>query len=122
MNFSAATQKAIEDSAAVVRVGYPWWMRPFLMKGVVAITLARWIFLSAEMEKRSEDYIDRLLRHELAHVRQVNQIGFMMFLIRYGLEFVMHLWHERNVDRAYRRISFEVEAWGAEEGEAQSGL
>lgn len=122
MKFGAGTQAAIDEAKAVVRLGYPWWMRPFLLQGVVAITLGRWIFLGKDIQQRSEDYVERLLRHELTHVRQVNQIGFMMFLIRYGLEFIAHFWHERNVDRAYRMISFEVEAWAAEEADPQSGL
>jgi len=122
MKFRTATQTAIDEAKAIVRLGYPWWIRPFLLKGVVAITLARWIFLAEEIEKRSEEYIDKTVRHELTHVQQVNRVGFLRFLVRYGLEFVKHFWHERNLDRAYRKISFEVEAWAAEEADPQSGL
>ena len=97
----------IAECGARVRVGYPWWLRPWLFRDVAAITLGRTIY----MRKHSE----RLLRHELVHVRQVNTHGLFLFLWRYGTEFLGHLRRERNVTRAYRRISFEVEAWAEEE-------
>ncbi len=122
MKFSAATEAAIVESRAIVRVGYPWWLRPFLFRGVAAITLSRRIFLSPEMAEHSQEVLDRLLRHELTHVRQVHQHGLVLFLLRYATEFVMHLRSERSIYGAYRRISFEVEARAAEEGEAGSGL
>ena len=122
MKFSPATQSAIEEARARVRVGYPWWLRPFLFRDVAAITLSRRIFVSADLEECAEEEIDRLMRHELAHVRQVVRIGFVTFVMRYGLEFVMHFWRERSVFRAYRLISFEIEARAAEEADPQSGL
>jgi hypothetical protein len=110
--FSDAIQQAIADSQARVRVGYPWWLRPFLAHDVVAITLGRTIFLRAgEITHKT----NRLLRHELVHVRQVNQLGFLRFLWRYTTEFLRHFRHERNINRAYRKISFEIEANAEEE-------
>ena len=99
----------------MVRLGYPWWLRPFLMKNVIAITLGRRIYLSPAAATRSMDYVQRLLRHELAHVRQVNRHGLLVFLVRYAAEFLRHLWRTKSMDEAYRRISFEVEARAAEE-------
>ena len=82
------------------------------MRDVVAITLGRTIFLRrAEINAKT----NRLLRHELVHVRQVNQLGMPRFLWRYAVEFVRHFARERNINRAYRLISFEVEAWAEEE-------
>lgn len=107
--FSAAVQQLIDDSGARVRVGYPWWLRPFLMRGVIAITLGRTIFL------RGAEFNDRLLRHELVHVRQVKELGLVVFLWRYVMEFLRHWRREKNMSRAYRLISFEVEAWAEEE-------
>ena len=107
-------QKAISDARALVRVGYPWWLRPWLARNVIAITLGRRIYLSSAAATRSTDYLDRLLRHELAHVRQVRRHGLIGFLIRYAAEFLRHLWRTRSMDAAYRAISFEVEARAAE--------
>jgi len=107
-------QKAIEESRALVRLGYPWWLRPFLARNVIAITLGRRVYLSAAAAVRSSDYLDRLLKHELAHVRQVDRHGLIGFLVRYVTEYLRHLWRYRSMDRAYREISFEIEARAAE--------
>ena len=111
----AAIASAIDDARARVRVGYPWWLRPFLARDVIAITLGRRIYLSGRATARSTDYLQRLLRHELAHVRQVNRHGLILFLVRYIAEFSSLLVRERSINTAYRKISFEVEARAAEE-------
>lgn len=108
-------ESAIRDSRARVRVGYPWWLRPWLARNVIAITLGRRIYLSSGAMVRSSDYLSRLLKHELAHVRQVNRHGLIPFLARYLVEFVRLLIRERSINTAYRNVSFEVEARAAEE-------
>lgn len=111
-----ALEGMIAESGAVVRFGYPWWLRPFLARDVIGITLGRRIYLSARVARTSGAYLERLLRHELAHVRQVGRLGLPRFLVRYVAEFARHLARERSVSAAYRKISFEVEAAAAEEG------
>lgn len=110
------------EARARVRLGYPWWLRPFLQKGVVAITLGRRIYLAEVMGTRPADSLTRLLRHELTHVKQVNRHGLTVFLALYLYEFLRHLWRMRSAAAAYRLISFEVEAWAAEEEESGTGL
>lgn len=95
-----------------IRVGYPWWLRPFLMKGVLAITLGRRIYVRAGV---AESYMERLLRHELAHVRQIERLGLMRFYTLYLAEFARHFRRVRSIPRAYAMISFEIEAVAAEE-------
>ena len=108
-------EELIKETRAIVRVGYPWWLRWFLARDVIGITLGRRIYLSPNVSKRSNSYMERLLRHELAHVRQVNRHGLLGFLVRYIAEFVRHFVREKSVAAAYRKISFEVEAAAAEE-------
>ena len=105
-------QTAIDGAGAVVRIGYPWWLRPFLMRGVVAITLGRRVYVAAGVASHQ---IERILRHELVHVAQVNRLGLPRFLYRYLTEFVRHWRATRSVSRAYMLISFEIEAYEAEE-------
>jgi hypothetical protein len=93
-------------------VGYPWWLRPFLMRGVWAITLGRRVYIKAGLPEVS---MERLLRHELAHVRQVERLGVLRFYWLYVLEFLRHWRAVRSVSRAYSMISFEIEAVAAEE-------
>ncbi len=113
--FSDAMQQRIADAGARVRVGYPWWLRPWLMRDVIAITLGRTIYVSQRAAERSGERLGRLMRHELVHVRQMNQHGFFRFLCLYTTEFFRHFYRERDVTRAYRKISFEAEAWAEEE-------
>lgn len=103
---------AIADSRVKVRVGYPWWLRLFLMRGVVAITLGKRIYVRQQM---AESAFERLMNHELAHVRQVDRLGLWTFLWRYLTEFFRHWRRLRSVAAAYSTISFEVEARAAEE-------
>ena len=93
-------------------VGYPWWLRPFLMQGVLAITLGRRVYVKAGL---SAAYMERLLRHELAHVRQIDRLGVLRFYWQYATEFLRHWRAVRSVSRAYSMISFEIEATAAEE-------
>jgi Domain of unknown function (DUF4157) len=113
MNLPEAIEEAMTAARARVRVGYPWWLRFFLMRDVAAITLGRCIYVRPGVRPA---YLERLLRHELAHVRQIERHGLLGFYGKYVAEFVRHLVRERSVSRAYHLISFEVEAAAAEEG------
>lgn len=105
-------EDAITEVRAKVRVGYPWWLRPWLMRDVVAITLGRRIYLNTLAAPAS---VERLLRHELVHVQQINRLGLLSFYSRYVAEFARHFRQVRNVQKAYEMISFEQEAVAAEE-------
>lgn len=109
MDLSPALAEMIDAARARVRVGYPWWLRPFLARDVIAITLGRRIYL------RGDRAPERLLRHELAHVRQVNRLGLFRFLRLYLTEFARHWVRLRSVPAAYAAISFEIEARAEEE-------
>ena len=100
----------------LLRAGYPWWLRPWLARNVVAITLGRRIYVLPRFLQKPSAEVTRLIRHELAHVQQVERHGLIGFLVRYLAEFFRHLRRERSIDAAYRKISFEIEALAAEEG------
>ena len=53
---------------------------------------------------------NRLLAHELVHVRQWSELGFVGFLVRYLGDFIGGLRRHRNWHRAYRDIKAEEEA------------
>ena len=104
---------------AKLRIGYPWWLKPFLARDVIAITLGRRIYVRELLEGAK---FERLLRHELAHVRQVERLGLLVFLWRYVSEFVRNWVRLRSTAMAYAAISFEIEARAAEEGDSRTGL
>ncbi|MFP5247223.1 MAG: hypothetical protein ACLGH0_11060 [Thermoanaerobaculia bacterium] len=105
-------QEIAESNARVV-IGYPWWLRPFLMRDVIGITLGHTVYLQRAMPP--EKY-EPLVRHELAHVRQVDRLGLLRFYWRYGTEFARHAMRTRSINEAYSLISFEIEAVAAERG------
>jgi len=96
------------STEAIVRVGYPWWLRLFLNRRIIAITLGRRIYIAHGHAS------DALLRHELVHVRQAGESGVIRFLWRYGAEYVRNRRRGMPHDDAYRAISFEAEAFAAE--------
>lgn len=70
----------------------------------VAITIGRWIFAWRSLDERE-------LAHELAHVRQWSQHGFIRFIVRYMSESSRA---KRDGGDRYRDNSFEIEARAAE--------
>ena len=108
----SSLENAIAAARAVVRVGYPWWLRLVLMRGMAGITLGRRIYLARDVGGRQ---MERLLRHELAHVSQIARHGFIRFYWRYLVEYVRYRRAGLSSIEAYRSISFEKEALAAEE-------
>lgn len=90
--------KHISARAKVVVVRY-------VPPGFAGITLGDRI-----MVRPGREQDERLLAHELVHVRQVDELGLARFLVRYLREYVVALVRLRRTHAAYRAISFEVEA------------
>jgi hypothetical protein len=114
-DFSDHLAERIGSLRARVRYGYPWWLRPFLDRNVVAITLGRRVYLSPRLIERAEEDLEKLLRHELAHVEQVIRHGLLIFLFLYVREYIALRRSGLPAEEAYRKISFEAEALAAEE-------
>lgn len=53
----------------------------------------------------------KLINHEKIHIRQQLELLVVPFYLLYCLEFLIHLIVLRNWNKAYRRISFEKEAY-----------
>ena len=61
---------------------------------------------------RDTSWIDKyVVNHERIHTAQQRELLFVPFYILYVLEWLVRLVHERNLHRAYMRISFEREAY-----------
>src|SRR5687767_1756205 len=111
IDLSDELRAAVETVRARVRRGYPWWLRFFVMSGVIGITLGRRIYVAPQVTGVK---LERLLRHELAHVGQVAKHGLFGFYWRYLAEYVSHRRSGLSSLAAYRNISFEKEALEAE--------
>jgi hypothetical protein len=105
----ALIQEQIEKYRTRIRIGYPFFLRPFL-RGYNAITLGRRIYIAPDLLKRKQELIERTLRHELAHVRQIARLGVFRFYWRYLSEYLRYRWNRMSHQQAYDAISFEREA------------
>lgn len=111
MRLSDDLQAAISRSRAIVHPRFPWWLRPFLSRGVIAITLGRRIYVSAG---DAQIDLEQLLRHELVHIQQIVRLGFFRFYWLYFREYISLRRRGLSPSEAYQRISFETEAFAAE--------
>ncbi len=110
LSFTPAIEQRIHDYQARVRVGFPFWLRIFLFANVAAITLGRRIYVSPSVADAGVERLERLLRHELAHVRQVRELGLIRFLCRYMRDYIRLRRSGLSSHLAYSAIPFEVEA------------
>lgn len=86
------------------RDGY-WLLIGVAAPGATATTFGRLIL----MRERGVGN-ERLLRHELEHVRQWREQGVAGFLVRYLGTYLLWRWRGYSHWAAYRRIPFEIEA------------
>ena len=94
----------------IVRYRFPWWLRPFLLRGVAGITLGRRVYIEGNDP-------DGILRHELVHVEQIARLGLLRFYWVWIREYLGHRSRGFSSAEAYQRISLEIEAFAAERAE-----
>jgi len=93
------------------------WLRPaspLMMKlwgsGVSAITFGNWIFVDPEILRGDKRTLERLVIHELVHVRQWAEFGVFGFLRTYIGDYLGGRWRRLSHRDAYLAISLETEA------------
>ena len=77
--------------------------------GFIAITLWPFVFV-----RKGEKYTERVARHEEIHGEQQKEMFVILFLLWYGIEWVMKFIKYRNRITAYKNVSFEREAYANE--------
>ena len=85
---------------AIVKYRFPWWLRPFLLRGVAGITLGRRIYIEGENP-------EAILRHELVHLRQIRRLGVIGFYWSYLKEYVLNRRRGMSSSEAYRPATTE---------------
>lgn len=83
---------------------------------VGAITIYPFIFYA--MKEPDE----KLVRHEMVHVKQVELYGWVGFYASYLCYYWAHRWMGYNHDQAYRNIPHEVQAYQLQEEEGEIEL
>ena len=74
------------------------------VRGYKALTVWPFIFVHGDLS-------DADLNHERIHGRQQVEMLMVLFLVWYGVEWMVRLCQQRDAHRAYRRISLEREAY-----------
>ncbi len=79
-------------------------------KGINGVTVRNWVFVDPAFLHGDPDRLGRLVIHELVHVRQFRDSGYVPFSLRYVYEYVRGLIGGKSLRDAYLDISAEKEA------------
>lgn len=110
----SALETEVEAAGGTLRAGFPAWLDPLLVRGTVAITLGRRIFLGRDLLLAPARDVAAIVAHELEHVRQFARIGAARFAWRYLRDYARNRRRGMSAYEAYEAIPFEVEARLAE--------
>lgn len=80
---------------------------PVLPRGASGMTLWRFVFLRSDIDRRGNS---KLMAHELVHVRQYADLGYIRFSLRYLRDYARNLLRLRDHRAAYLEIPVEIEA------------
>lgn len=84
--------------------------RRFWGPGIRGVTLWRWVLVDPDMIRGERDRLARLVIHELVHVRQFAELGYLRFMARYLSDYVGSRLDGMSHHEAYLAISAEREA------------
>lgn len=79
-------------------------------KGIKGVTIRNWVFVDPEILRGDPDRLGRLVIHELVHVRQFNESGYVPFSLRYVYEYLGGVLQGKGLRQAYLDITAEQEA------------
>lgn len=86
------------------------WMMMLWRKGISGVTVRNWIFVDPEVIRGDLRRLARLVVHELVHVRQFSDEGYVPFALRYVVEYLRGLVAGKGARQAYLDIHAETEA------------
>lgn len=79
-------------------------------KGISGVTMRNWVFVDPAVMRGDPVRLGRLVIHELVHVRQFRETGYVPFSLRYVYEYARGLIGGKGLRQAYLDISAEQEA------------
>jgi hypothetical protein len=74
------------------------------------VTIWKWVFVDPELMTGDRKRLARLVVHELVHLRQVVDEGYLPFTIRYVVDYLRGRLEGKSGRQAYLDIRAEVEA------------
>jgi hypothetical protein len=85
-------------------------MRRLWRSGIRGVTIWRWVFVDPELMRGDRDRLARLVIHELVHLRQLADTGYLPFTVRYVTEYLRGRLKGKDARQAYLDIAAETEA------------
>ena len=82
----------------------------FTPKGFRGLTLFPFVFLKDKKDKQNTVFMN----HERIHIRQQLELLILPFFVIYCFEFLIRMLQHKNINLAYKSISFEREAYANE--------
>ncbi len=86
------------------------WIRSLWSSGIRGVTLWRLVLADPDIMTGDKRRLARFVVHELTHVRQFAELGYLRFMTRYLKEYWAGRLKGQSHRDAYLAISFEVEA------------
>ena len=86
------------------------WLMMLWRNGISGVTIRDWVFVDPELLRGEQRRLARLVVHELVHVRQFQQKGYVPFSIRYVYEYARGILGGKGSRQAYLDVSAEQEA------------
>lgn len=74
------------------------------------VTVWKWVFVDPDLMRGDRQRLARLVTHELIHLRQVIDQGYLPFTVRYVVEYLKGRLDGKGARQAYLDITAEVEA------------
>lgn len=86
------------------------FMRALWRRGIQGITVGRMVFVHPDLMRGDSSRLARLVIHELVHVRQYAEQGYLPFTVRYLRDFGRGLFIGKSSREAYLDVRAEREA------------
>lgn len=85
-------------------------MKRLWLKGIQGVTIRHLVFVDREVLLGDPERLARLVIHELVHVRQFNDAGYIGFMTRYIRDYARGLLGGKKLRQAYLDVEAEREA------------
>ncbi len=99
----------VDPERLLIREARPWFER-LVLRGPAAIALPYVVYVHSGTYNRPRADLTRLVIHELVHVSQWREEGYIRFAARYGWDYLRQRLRGASHAESYRAIRYEVEA------------
>ena len=100
---------AVDPERLLIREARPWFER-VVLRTAAAIALPYVVYVRSRTYTRPRHELTALVVHELVHVNQWREEGYLRFAWRYVADYVRGRLRGKPHRQAYRDIDYEVEA------------